>query len=260
MDLGLPTHGVRWMVVDRLALHLCATERFFETRSGRHIEVGTPLYLRGVTDTELTVAVSAGLPDQTFRIARNLASHAACPAETVASTELETAEHHVSGFHVPPATPIIRRDPDAIATCDEGDQWALEVGPGRWVLLPRPIPTDESVAELPGPRSRDHIRATIRTRSDEFHRCYQWRLASNPNLQGRVMFRFVIDQDGSVVRVSSTEPSGALDLLLEVCMARLLQSLRFQPNGDGGITVVNFPFMFLHAPSAAGAPSAVAAP
>ena len=82
------------------------------------------------------------------------------------------------------------------------------------------------------------IRRQIRVNMPRFKYCYEKALAKNPGLEGRVIAKFAIGKDGSVVEASA---SGLPDV--NECIAAVVKTIKFAPTG-GGVMQVNYPFLF----------------
>ncbi|MEN9579285.1 MAG: hypothetical protein RJA70_2294 [Pseudomonadota bacterium] len=89
---------------------------------------------------------------------------------------------------------------------------------------------------------KEVIQRIVRQNFGRFRLCYEKGLATNPNLEGRVSVRFVINRDGSVSNAgnggSSLPDSGVVD-----CTVRGFYGLSF-PKPEGGIVTVTYPIMF----------------
>jgi hypothetical protein len=86
------------------------------------------------------------------------------------------------------------------------------------------------------------IQRIVRQNYGRFRMCYEQGLARNPNLEGRVEVRFVIDRQGSVSNVQN----GASDLpdsAVSSCIISAYYGLSF-PQPEGGIVTVTYPIMF----------------
>jgi hypothetical protein len=89
---------------------------------------------------------------------------------------------------------------------------------------------------LPG----DVIQRIVRQNFGRFRQCYEMGLRSNPNLEGRVVARFVIGRDGAVSNVSA---GGDLpDAAVRSCVAGAFYGLSFPAPSDGIVTV-SYPIM-----------------
>jgi hypothetical protein len=86
------------------------------------------------------------------------------------------------------------------------------------------------------------IQRIVRQNFGRFRLCYENGLRTNPNLQGRVAVKFVIDRQGSV----STAQDGGSDLPdqgVVSCVVRGFGNLSF-PQPEGGIVTVVYPIIF----------------
>jgi hypothetical protein len=86
------------------------------------------------------------------------------------------------------------------------------------------------------------IQRIVRQNFGRFRLCYENGLRTNPNLQGRVAIKFVIDRSGSV----STASDGGSDLPdqgVVGCVVRGFGNLSF-PQPEGGIVTVVYPIIF----------------
>lgn len=86
------------------------------------------------------------------------------------------------------------------------------------------------------------IQRVVRARFDTFRKCYEDGLRANPNLEGTVAVRFVIDREGyvaSAIDGGSTMP----DSKVVDCVVRGYTSLVF-PKPKGGIVTVVYPIIF----------------
>ena len=85
------------------------------------------------------------------------------------------------------------------------------------------------------------IQRIVRQNFGRFRLCYENGLRNNPNLQGRVVVRFVIGRDG---RVSNVGGGGDLpDGGVVSCVTRAFYGLSF-PQPEGGIVTVSYPIVF----------------
>lgn len=86
------------------------------------------------------------------------------------------------------------------------------------------------------------IQRIVRQNFGRFRLCYESGLRTNPNLQGRVAIKFVIDRSGAV----STASDGGSDLPdqgVVGCVVRGFGNLSF-PQPEGGIVTVVYPIIF----------------
>ena len=86
------------------------------------------------------------------------------------------------------------------------------------------------------------IQRIVRQNHGRFRMCYEQGLVSNPNLEGRVVVRFVIDNNGAV----SFAGNGGGDLPsseVNSCVVRAFYGLSF-PAPEGGVVKVAYPILF----------------
>lgn len=89
---------------------------------------------------------------------------------------------------------------------------------------------------------KEVIQRIVRQNFGRFRLCYEKGLGANPNLEGRVSVRFVINRDGSVSNVSNGG-SSIPDATVVNCVVRAFYGLSF-PKPEGGIVTVVYPIMF----------------
>ncbi len=89
---------------------------------------------------------------------------------------------------------------------------------------------------------KEVIQRIVRQNYGRFRNCYEKGLGQNPNLQGRVAARFVINRDGSVSNVSNGG-SSVPDSAVVNCVVRAFYGLSF-PKPENGIVTVVYPIMF----------------
>ncbi len=94
-----------------------------------------------------------------------------------------------------------------------------------------------------GALDRDAIERVIRGHLAQIRYCYQRELQKDWDLEGRVVFRFVIGRDGSVVSAEVVQ-SDLENQILESCVSKRLMRLKFPAPDGGGIVVVTYPFVF----------------
>jgi len=86
------------------------------------------------------------------------------------------------------------------------------------------------------------IQRIVRQNFGRFRLCYESGLRSNPNLQGRVAARFVIDRTGNVATVQDGG-SDLPDANVIGCVIRSFGNLQF-PEPEGGMVTVVYPVIF----------------
>jgi hypothetical protein len=86
------------------------------------------------------------------------------------------------------------------------------------------------------------IQRIVRQNYGRFRMCYERGLQRNPNLEGRVSVRFVIDRSGKVSHASNGG-SDLPDSGVVSCVVRSYYGLSF-PQPEGGIVTVTYPIIF----------------
>ena len=87
-----------------------------------------------------------------------------------------------------------------------------------------------------------NIRDVVQKRSNALRNCYEQQLLANPDLSGKIIVFWKIGLDGKVTDASikSTTMNNAR---VESCLTSYIRKLTFD-KPDGGICVVEFPFIF----------------
>ena len=98
------------------------------------------------------------------------------------------------------------------------------------------------VASVSGRLPPEIIQRTVRQNFGRFKFCYEAGLRGNPNLQGRVSVRFIINREGGV---ASAENGGSdlADSSVISCVTRAFYGLSF-PQPENGIVTVTYPIVF----------------
>ena len=107
--------------------------------------------------------------------------------------------------------------------------------------VPGGVSTEDPI--LLGALDKSDIDRVIKQHLSQIRYCYQKELNRAPDLEGKVVMRFVIAKDGSVsqTRVQSTSLNNPV---VESCLCDRFMRFRFpQPTG-GGIVIVTYPFVF----------------
>ena len=86
------------------------------------------------------------------------------------------------------------------------------------------------------------VQRIVRQNFGRFRFCYEQGLARNPNLEGRVAVRFVIDRSGAVSTTSALG-GGMPDSKVASCVAQAFYGLSFPPP-ENGIVTVTYPLLF----------------
>jgi len=111
---------------------------------------------------------------------------------------------------------------------------------GRGHVAKAPPGIRPGVTEVKGRLPAEVIQRIVRQNFGRFRACYETGLRTNPNLEGRVVARFVIGREGAVSNVSA---SGDLpDPTVRSCVASAFYGLSF-PTPENGIVTVSYPIM-----------------
>ncbi len=97
-------------------------------------------------------------------------------------------------------------------------------------------------AEVRGSLSKEVIRRVVRRHINEVKFCYEQQLNARPDLQGRVVTKFVISPTGSVQSAMVGETS-LRNEAVESCIVRAVRRWTFPAPDGGGVVVVNYPFV-----------------
>jgi len=100
----------------------------------------------------------------------------------------------------------------------------------------------QGATQVSGRLPPEVIQRIVRQNFGRFRLCYENGLRRNPNLQGRVAVRFIIDRSGAVASTSNGG-SDLPDSAVVSCVARAFMNLSF-PQPEGGVVVVTYPIMF----------------
>jgi hypothetical protein len=87
------------------------------------------------------------------------------------------------------------------------------------------------------------IQRIVRESFRRFRLCYERGLKNNPNLQGRVTIKFIIDLDGTVKMVAKDPRSDMPDPDVTDCVVQGFSKLLFPPPAQGMVTVI-YPIQF----------------
>lgn len=107
--------------------------------------------------------------------------------------------------------------------------------------VPAEVTTEDPI--LLGALDKSEIDRVIKQHLSQIRYCYQKELTRTPNLEGKVVMRFVIAKDGSVsqARVENTSMHNAV---VENCLADRFMRFKFPRPAGGGIVIVTYPFVF----------------
>ncbi|MCA9529775.1 MAG: AgmX/PglI C-terminal domain-containing protein [Myxococcales bacterium] len=105
------------------------------------------------------------------------------------------------------------------------------------------VPTVRSgEAVVRGSLSKEVIRRVIQRHRNEVRFCYEQQLNARPDLEGRVLTRFIISPTGTVQAATIAE-STLRNANVEQCIARAVERWTFPAPEGGGIVVVTYPFV-----------------
>ncbi|MFO0591247.1 MAG: AgmX/PglI C-terminal domain-containing protein [Polyangiaceae bacterium] len=108
-------------------------------------------------------------------------------------------------------------------------------------------------ASVSGRLPPEVIQRIVRQQFGRFRACYEVGLRTNPDLQGRVSIRFVIDANGSVT-TSANGGSDLSDASVVSCVVAAVRGLTF-PQPEGGVVTVVYPINFAPGDAASSASS-----
>ncbi len=117
------------------------------------------------------------------------------------------------------------------------------VGPNCKGAGPREVKV--AVGEMsgdPGGYTEDEINRVVKARAGVFRACYQKELNRTPGLGGKLVVKFKIGADGSVLAASPTGGSSLSNDAVQSCVSGNVMRLKFPPKG--GIANVVYPFVF----------------
>jgi outer membrane biosynthesis protein TonB len=98
-------------------------------------------------------------------------------------------------------------------------------------------------AEVSGGIDKDAIAEVIRSNIGQIRFCYERRLSAVPNLYGKVLVQFSI-QDGGTVLLPKVSQSTLSDSVVEGCILRRIASWKFPSPPAGTSVMVTYPFLF----------------
>lgn len=153
--------------------------------------------------------------------------------------------------------PAVRPSGQPALTATAPNSRALVLGTfGPWTAATGPTPPAAGTIEpsnpaapgLPPPITlgtldKALIDGVIKKHMGEYRRCYQRELYRDGSLDGKVVLKFVIGNDGGVTYTavqSTTLAHGSV----EACVAERFLRLRFPEPKGGGIVIVKYPFIF----------------
>lgn len=96
---------------------------------------------------------------------------------------------------------------------------------------------------ITGSLDKETIRRVIRRHRNEYRYCYEKQLNRKRDLNGKIMVKFTISGNGSVIQ-SSIVSSTMNDKGVENCLSGKIRRWVFPAPKGGGIVVVKYPFIF----------------
>ena len=87
------------------------------------------------------------------------------------------------------------------------------------------------------------VQRVVRQSFGRMRACYEAGLMNNPDLEGRVAVKFVIDREGQVALASPWSDTTIADVKVAQCVTRAYQAMTF-PKPEGGIVTVVYPIVF----------------
>ncbi|MCL2326480.1 MAG: AgmX/PglI C-terminal domain-containing protein [Proteobacteria bacterium] len=117
-------------------------------------------------------------------------------------------------------------------------------GPQRSRATPKPKLEMETAKQGAFCRESD-IRDTVQKRAAALRNCYEQQLLADPKLSGKIVVFWKIGLDGDVTE-ASIKSTTMNNERVETCLTRTIRRLKFE-KPDGGICVVEFPFVFTSA-------------
>ena len=87
------------------------------------------------------------------------------------------------------------------------------------------------------------VQRVVRQSFGRMRACYEAGLTQNPDLEGRVTVKFVIDREGQVALASPWSDTTIADVKVAQCVTRAYQAMAF-PKPEGGIVTVVYPIVF----------------
>ena len=91
--------------------------------------------------------------------------------------------------------------------------------------------------------SRKTIKKVVRVYYSHFKYCYEKQLLKNPELEGKVVIKFLIGADGKVQKAEIAETT-IKNAELEKCMIGAAKRMKFPKPLGGGVVDVKYPFVF----------------
>ena len=110
----------------------------------------------------------------------------------------------------------------------------------------REFGTHRSDGSVYGLLSPEAIRAVVLVNLDAVAHCHELGLQAHPDLEGRVVIRFIIGGDGAVLGAAIATITSGIPRDVGECIASAIATWRFPAPEGGGIVTVNYPFNLRH--------------
>ncbi len=92
---------------------------------------------------------------------------------------------------------------------------------------------------------REEIRAKLREHLKDVKACYDASLSLNPELNGKIVIDWKVDDTGTVTKISVNSPKTTLkDTGVQSCVLEKLKAIVFPPAPKGGDVTISYPFIF----------------
>lgn len=91
--------------------------------------------------------------------------------------------------------------------------------------------------------SRNDYRKVIRDDLLSFKKCYTDELQNSPDLEGKIVLSWTVDNTGSV-QEAKVKSSTLNNKNMESCMLDTLRSQKFPPAPDKTVAEITYPFLF----------------
>lgn len=102
---------------------------------------------------------------------------------------------------------------------------------------------DQGAIGIQGALDKGIIQKIIEKHLNQIRFCYQKELNKNPNLYGKITVKFTISGNGTVSQ-SSIATTTMRNNAVEDCVVRVMRNIIFPAPKNGGIVIVNYPFVF----------------
>ena len=87
------------------------------------------------------------------------------------------------------------------------------------------------------------VASTVRRRMSAIRACYERELNTHPDLAGKVVIEFTVQESGSVTGAHAIENLTGSTRLAS-CLSRVARGIRLSPGPQGGSVTIQYPFVF----------------